>query len=109
MDDELKNIVDYVTDNPESSAREIAKALKIDKSVVNSLLYSNLKKGQIFVKKGITPPLWSCVDRQETHRYKPGFTEAKDLNYQSGAQRTDLHWYRLKRNAPPSNTDHLEK
>ena len=109
MDDELKNIVDYVTDNPESSAREIAKALKIDKSVVNSVLYSNLKRGQNFVKKGITPPLWSCVDRQVTQRRKPDFTEAKDLNYQSGAQRTDLHWYRLKRNAPPSNTDHLEK
>ena len=109
MEDELRNIVEYVTDHPESSAREIAKALRIDKSVVNSLLYSNLKRGQIFVKKGITPPLWSCVDRQETQSRKPDFAVAKDLNYQSGAQRTDLHWYRLKRNAPPSNTDHLEK
>ena len=48
MDEELKNIVEFLTYNPESSAREIAKALKTDKSVVNSLLYSNLKRGQNF-------------------------------------------------------------
>jgi len=49
----------YLGQNPESSAKRISGDLEIDKTIINSTLYSNLER---FVAIGERPPLWSLKE-----------------------------------------------
>lgn len=60
MTDLELSIANFLMANSGSSGRVIAKAIGVDKSQVNSCLYNNDKKEKLFMKKGLTPPLWSC-------------------------------------------------
>lgn len=53
----LEVIKDFLSRNPRSSAKQIAKAIALDKSKVNSILYAN--KGAFFAQHETSPPTWS--------------------------------------------------
>ena len=50
-------IFDYLTEHPEQSASKIGRALGMDKSEVNSVLY---RSPCVFISNGSTRPLWSA-------------------------------------------------
>jgi hypothetical protein len=64
MDDPVKTteirrlLVAYLSKNPKSSARRISKNLRLDKKIVNPVLYANRAQ---FASEGDSPPLWSTV------------------------------------------------
>lgn len=51
----------YLAQNPESSAKQISSDLEIDKTIVNSTLYSNSAR---FTAIGERPPLWSLKESE---------------------------------------------
>lgn len=58
---ELKDLIkSFLESKPQSSARQIARELQIDKSEINSCLYTNIRT--MFAKIGESPPLWSNSD-----------------------------------------------
>ena len=77
MSDLEKRIFEFLTSNPESSGRAIGRAIGVDKSEVNSCLYRNEKSKILFKKKGLTPPLWSCI--QSVPKHKPADELTKPL------------------------------
>lgn len=77
MDNLTQKIGDYLQENPNSSARNICKAIGADKSNVNSCLYSN--EGTRFFKEGTTPPLWrNMIDSSGTEKVENKITEFDD-------------------------------
>ena len=57
----LKQIFEFVRDQPWCKARSIGAVIDGGKSVVNHYLYGY--EGILFEKKGLTPPLWRVVSR----------------------------------------------
>ena len=54
-----QRILSYLEQNPNSSAKEIAKFLNVERTVVNSFLYS--AKGEIVLKNNDSLPLWRLL------------------------------------------------
>jgi DNA-binding Lrp family transcriptional regulator len=54
-----QRILSYLEQNPNSSAKEIAKFLNVERTVVNSFLYS--AKGEIVLKNNDRLPLWRVL------------------------------------------------
>lgn len=64
MDDLLQGIVAFLETHPSSKAMEVARALKVTRKEVNSLLYRGSRK--TFISVGTDPPLWSLISVVET-------------------------------------------
>ena len=109
MEDDLSKIVEFLLKSPKSSARVISKAIQVEKKTVNGHLYLHSKDNQIFVKQGLTPPLWSVAPETQPIGENQEFDEGKDLNLRYGSNRADPYWYKIENGAPPSNPDFLEK
>lgn len=58
---ELKPIFDFLLTNPNSSARQIGKAVEGGKSRANHFLYGYQEI--LFTKRGLTPPLWQVASK----------------------------------------------
>jgi hypothetical protein len=56
---DLRNIFNYVRDNPSSNARQIGKIVDGGKSRANHYLYGY--EDILFTKRGLTPPEWQVV------------------------------------------------
>ena len=56
----IERLSAFLEVNPEKTAREIARALKVDKQKVNRILYRNLKT---FLKSSSQPPMWSIKSK----------------------------------------------
>ena len=56
---DLKNIFNFVRDNPSSNARQIGKFVDGGKSRANHYLYGY--EDILFTKRGLTPPEWQVV------------------------------------------------
>ena len=56
---DLKEIFNFVRENPGSNARQIGKNIEGGKSRANHYLYGYLDI--LFTKRGITPPLWQVL------------------------------------------------
>jgi hypothetical protein len=58
---DLKEIFNFVRENPGSNARQIGKNVEGGKSRANHYLYGYLDI--LFSKRGITPPLWQVLSK----------------------------------------------
>lgn len=64
----LQSIVAYLIANPETSARMIAAELGVDKTSINSVLYSNKR---VFKPLGDKPPMWSVRTEPDNDPIEP--------------------------------------
>jgi hypothetical protein len=95
--------------SPKSSARILGKAIQVDKKTVNGFLYKHSKDMKLFVKEGLTPPLWSIASGIPLNGEIEKAEGMQHLNLRYGSNRADPYWYKIENGAPPSNTDFLEK
>lgn len=65
MDDLLRRIVEYLEKHPSSKAMDVARALKVTRKEVNSLLYRGIRR--TFTSVGSDPPLWSLLSATSTN------------------------------------------
>lgn len=98
-------ISQYLVRFPDSSAREIAKGLKEEKSEVNSILYS--KKNVLFIMSATSPPRWSVIQASQqkiklpTANFKVLKTsEPIHIDFQGGDWKITITISDLSRNDP---------
>jgi Adenosine deaminase z-alpha domain len=69
VEDLLQSIVGYLEKHPSCKAMDVARALKVTRKEVNSLLYRGSRT--TFTSVGTDPPLWSLRSGQETRETRP--------------------------------------